>query len=580
MASQSFFSNTKLVEQLVKHVIVLQHQRDIHPQRHQSIQSVPGTICSRSIRCNPSMEASLPCALDCPTCLRHFADHTSQDVSGPMKLQQQHLPYVSDPGRNFSYLVSLAKVSRAFYLAVAPVLWNHVDWTVTLGAPPCNRFVHWLEMYLTEQAISHAQNRGGQSLGGGACVRVLQMSRSVWSLLHRMAFEILGKAFPNVACLELLEDSVDINADTGGQDEDRDAIIFGAGFAQEQQRLEDGSADQLAGMLMGAQVSDRIRLDSDQANGWNRPRLEDLARCFPNLKSLILPEGGLTMVAMSSSNDAVGDKRRILGGVEPEEGSVSRKRLCPNPTTQLYQPQSRVGSTSGTRACLSMQLYRPHSRSGSSGSRHGFSSGFRSSSSSSTGTRQDLGTSMPLLEKALTQMHLEAEETDGRFGNLEYVSCSFDPQSLENLDRILHDLCFSCLDSVQIRARPKNLLWLVTKGCPMSQGSYGGYGSEGAAQKTYLDVSIKLVYRVLAVTCPKDIIRLSIPDLDALAVFANNWEVDEGQFGPDAMRPPESRQPSYGYHAMQAIKERHYGIAQSFIVQQDQLNLTPWAFFV
>ncbi|KAF9137985.1 hypothetical protein BGX30_009694 [Mortierella sp. GBA39] len=459
------------------------------------------------------------------------------------------------------YLAQLASVSKAFYVAVTPVLWSHLDWTTTHGERVDRRFVSWLDWYLTTHAdignggvnssvTGFRTTAGGsgnsiQWMGAGGHVNVLQMSRSVWSLLHRGAFEALGKAFPNITVLELLEDSV--NPDETVQN-DRKEVIFGAMNSQAQDQSWDG--DSLADLFMaGLKPSNRIRLVSDHTDGFYRPRLEDLALCFPLLKSLVLPEGGLTMGACNPSKASLGDKRK-----KGEVGQF-RKRVR---TNEYHAASTTPRHLSAPRVWSSVPA----------------------ATGRGCGLRQRSSLSMTAFAEKMSLMFPNHSDDDGqvRFGQLQHVSCTFDPQSLDNLDRILSDLCVSSLTKVEVRVRPMTLLWLVTT-ADASQNTNHGEG-DGAEGGSYLMSCIRKVHCTLGADCPKKLESISIPNLGALYSFGVDMDSDEGNLAAGICRA-EDKERSYGDFVTEEIRLRHCeDIKDSLYIQPDPLDIHPQFFFV
>ncbi|KAF9548489.1 hypothetical protein EC957_006302 [Mortierella hygrophila] len=371
------------------------------------------------------------------------------------------------------------------------------------------------------------------------------MSRSVWSLLHRGAFEALGKAFPNITVLELLEDS--INPDETVQN-DRKEVIFGAMNSQAQDQSWD--RDSLADLFVaGLKPSNRIRLGSDHTNGFYRPQLEDLALCFPLLKSLVLPEGGLTMGACSSSKEFLRDKRK-----KGEVGQF-RKRVRTNEyqaatTTPRHLSAPRVWSSAPTATGRGCEL------------------------------RQRSSLSMAAFAEKMNLMFPNYFDDDGqvRFGQLQHVSCSFDPQSLDNLDRILSDLCVSSLTKVEVRVRPMTLLWLVTTADASQNANHGeDDGTEGGS---YLMSCIRKVHRTLGADCPKKLESISIPNLDAFYSFGVDMDSDERNLTVGICRA-EDKEESYGNFVTEEIRHRHReDTKDSLYIQPDPLDIHPQFFFV
>ena len=508
-------------------------------------------------------QVPLPCSSACPACLRHHDHHLTGQVgawpSGLPKIPDQNA-VTTHPGRDLKYLAQLASISKAFYVAVTPILWSHLDWTSTHGKRVDRRFVSWLEWYLTahtgirnggvNSCVTEFQTTAGgrgssmQWMGTGGYVKVLQISRTVWSLLHREAFEALGKAFPSITALELLEDSV--NPEETVQN-DRKEVIFGAMNSQAQDQSGDGDA--LAALLMAELTpSNRIRLDSDHTGGFYRPRLEDLALCFPLLKSLVLPEGGLTMLACSSSKESLGDKRK-----QGEVGQF-RKRVRTNgyqaATTTPRHLAPRVWSSAPT------------------------------ATGRGYGLRQRSPLSMAAFAEKMNLMFPDPFDDDGqiRFGHLQHVSCAFDPQSLDNLDRILSDLCVSSLTKVEVRVRPMTLLWLVTTADASQNSNHGE--ADGANGNSYLMSCIRKVHRTLGADCRKNLESISIPDLDALYSFGFDMDSDEGNLAAGICRA-EDKEKSYGDFVMEEICLRHCeDFKDPLYIQPDPLDIYPQFFFV
>lgn len=375
-------------------------------------------------------------------------------------------------------------------------------------------------------------------------MKVLQMSRSIWCLLHRGAFEVLGKAFPNITVLELLEDSV--NPEETVQN-DRKEVIFGVMDSQAQD--QSGNGDSLADMFMaGLTISNRIRLDSDHTGGFYRPRLEDLALCFPLLKSLVLPEGGLTMVACSSSKESLGDKRKQGEvGQFRKRGRTNEYQAATTPR-RLPAPQVRSSAPAATgRGC---------------------------------GLRQLSPLFMTDFAEKMNLMFPDFLDDDGqvRFGQLQHVSCAFDPQSLTNLDRILSDLCVSSLTKVEVRVRPMTLLWLVTTEDASQSTDHGG--DDGAEGGSYLMSCIRKVHRTLGAECRKNLEWISIPNLDALYCFGFDMDSDEGGLAAGICRA-EDKEKSYGDIVTEEICLRHCeDFKDPLYIQPDPLDINPRFFFV
>jgi hypothetical protein len=371
------------------------------------------------------------------------------------------------------------------------------------------------------------------------------MSRSVWSLFHRGALEALGKAFPNIMVLELLEDS--INPGEVVQN-DRKEVIFGAMNSQAQD--SSGNTVSLAKLFTGSlTLSDRIRLDSEQLSGFYRPRLEDLALCFPKLESLVLPEGGLTMVARSSSMESSGDKRK--------QGEVTqfRKRA----RTRAFQPDPPP------RGCPAPRGWSIIPDGGSHRLRR---------------THLGLPLSMSAFAEEMNTLFPDSYSDDGyvRFEQLQHVSCTFDPQSLDNLDRVLSDLCVSCLTKVVVRVRPMTLLWLVTT-MEVSQGPDNGE-EDGTTGGSYLALCIRKLHMILGLECQKKLHWISIPNLDVLSRFGYEMDTDEEDRDASVNRT-EDKEKSYGDLVTEEICHRHCEDLQYPIyLQPDPLDLDPQFFFI
>ncbi|KAF8942429.1 hypothetical protein BGZ47_006473 [Haplosporangium gracile] len=566
-----FFTTPAWLHRVVQFLILLQQEprsnvQHVHPNINNAAATQSGTTCSRPAICNPSSkdhQVPLSCSTACPACLRHHDHHlTGQVGAWPSKLPRIHSQktMTTHPGRDLQYLAQLASLSKAFYIAVTPILWSHLDWTTTHGERVDRRFVSWLEGYLTAHAgirngganstsVTGSQRSAGggsstQLMRAGGHVNVLQMSRSLWSLLHRGAFEALGKAFPNITVLELLEDT--INPEEIVQS-DRKEVIFGAMNSQAQDWS--GDADPLANLLFTRlSLSNRIRLDSDQTGGFYRSRLEDLALNFPQFKSLTLPEGGLTMVARSSSKESLGDKRK------PGEIGQFRKRA----RTDTYQ-------------ALTSSRRRPTPRAWSS---------TLTATGRGNGLRQRSSLSMAIFAEKVDLMFPDLFDDDDqvRFGQLQHVSCIFDPQSLDNLDRILSDLCVSSLTEVEVRVRPMTLLWLVTT-VDVYQGI--NHGEEDRAEGgSYLMSCIRKVHYTLGSDCHKKLTSISIPNLDALTRFEFDMDMDDGNMTAGICRPKE-REKSYGDLVVEKICLRHCEeLKVALYLQPDPLDIYPQFFFV
>lgn len=384
-----------------------------------------------------------------------------------------------------------------------------------------------------------------QWIRAGEHVRVLQMSRSIWCLLHRGAFTALGKAFPNITVLELLEDSV--NPEEPVQN-DRKEVIFGAMNSQTQD--QSGNGDSLADLFMaGLTFSNRVRLDSDHSSGFYRPRLEDLALCFPLLKSLVLPEGGLTMVACSSSKESLGDKRK-QGEVGQFRKRVRTTKYQAAIVTPRHLSAPRVGSLAPA------------------------------ATDQGCGLRRQSSLSMTAFAEKMNLMFPDPLDDDGqvRFGQLQHVSCAFDPQSLDNLDRILSDLCVSSLTKVEVRVRPMTLLWLVTVADTSQTTDHGeDNGAEGAS---YLMSCICKVHKTLGAECRKKLEWISIPNLDALYSFGFDMDSDEGNLAAGICQA-EDKENSYGDFVMEEICLRHCeDFKDHLYIQPDPLDIDPQFFFV
>ncbi|KAF9156501.1 hypothetical protein BG015_004713 [Linnemannia schmuckeri] len=566
-----FFATPAWLNRVVQFLVLLQQEprpnvQHGHPNINNVAATQPGTACNRSTICNPSSkdhQVPLPCSSACPACLLHHGHHlTGQVGAWPCDLLRIYgrKAVITHPGGDLQYLVQLASISKTFHVAVTPILWSHLDWTTTHGERVDRRFVSWLEGYLTAHArirnggvnsttVTSSQTRAGggssaQLMGAGGYVNVLQMSRSLWSLLHRGAFEALGQAFPNITVLELLEDTV--NPEEIVQS-DRKEVIFGAMNAQAQDWS--GDADSLVDLLsVGLSLSNRIRLNSDQTGGFYRPRLEDLALSFPQLKSLILPEGGLNMVACSSSKETLGDKRK-----QGEVGQF-RKRI----RTDAYQ------ALTSSRRC-------PVPRAWSS---------TPAATGRGSGLRQRSPLSMAVFAEEMDLMFPDPLDDDGqvRFGQLQHVSCTLDPLSLDNLDRILSDLCVSSLTKVEVRVRPMTLLWLVTT-VDVHQGTSHGE-KDGAEGGSYLMLCIRKVHRTLGADCRKKLTSISIPNLDALAKFGFDMDTDDGNTAAGVCRP-EEKEKSYGDLVPEKICLCHCeDLKDALYLQPDPLDIYPQFFFV
>ncbi|KAK5807831.1 hypothetical protein F5H01DRAFT_370742 [Linnemannia elongata] len=559
---QVFFATPPWINTVVQFLVLFQQEprpNVLHRNQNtiNAAATQPGTACNRSAICNPSSkkhQVPLPCLSVCPACFRHHDHHLTGQVgawpSGLPNIPGQNY-VITHPGRDLRYLAQLASVSKAFYAAANPILWSHLDWTTTHGETVDRRFVNWLEWYLTEHAgirnggVSSSVT-GFQTMGAGGHVDVFQMSRSVWSLLHRGAFEALGKAFPNITVLELLEDSV--NPEETLQN-DRKEVIFGAMNSQAQDQSEDG--DSLADMFMaGLTLSHRIRLDSDHTTGFYRPRLEDLALCFPLLKSLVLPEGGLTMVACSSSMESLGDKRKKgeVGQFRKRIRTIEYQTTTPTPPRHLLTP----------RVWSSVPTFTGRGR----------------------GLRQRSPLSVAASAEKMNLMFPDPFDDDGQvwFGQLQHVSCAFDPQSLDNLDRILSDLCVSSLTKVEVRVRPMTLLWLVTTADASQNTNYEE--DDGAMGDSYLMSCIRKVHRTLGADCRKNLEWISIPNLDALFTFGYDMDSDEGNPAAGICRA-EDKEKSYGDFVTEEICLRHCeGFKDPLYIQPDPLDIYPQFFFV
>lgn len=326
----------------------------------------------------------------------------------------------------------------------------------------------------------HSHHARHRIVDTGSLVKVVQMTRGIWSRLDKEIFETMGQVFSQLEVLELMDEcelgNVLMDEYYGFHEDPLDLIAVGKYLDDDNPSDtttttydnisgDDDETEQMISMFES--------LGLDQELMEVHVSLEELARWFPRLQSLVLPRGGLTI---------------------PPSGAPARQR----------RKRTRTAIDMASMDQGDEDVYRCDDWASGNWSIKRVKHGLQECSSQMQQQQLEPRRLAPHLVDLLPLAeHLDdSRRNDTRFWCLTHVSCWFEARDLLRLDQIVNEMSMPCLTEVEIRTCPSRSAFAFDGG-PSFKDDTEGYWRQNMA----------LTRRVLGRTCVRDLKKIFLPSI-------------------------------------------------------------------